>query len=328
MSPQPPRHDSTSPAAGPSAHLPVDAAAAAQARDWLAWLASGTAEAARMRQFEQWLALPGHRRAFEYERTVWRSLGPRPALAAPPPRRAHRYRRLALATAALLALAWVAPEAWLRAQADHRSGHAIQTVALPDGSRAVLDADSAIAIRYDDHVRHIDLLRGRAWFQVAPGQPRAFVVGAQGGQVEDISTAFAVASDDSGVEAMVEQGQVRVAAADGAGWTYLQAGQRAGFTAGGRVSRLADVAPDRIAAWRQGELLLDAVEVNEAVQRIARYRPGPTFIRGDLSRLPVVNAAFRIDRPEQALDALAGTAGLSVTRLPMGVAIIRIAPAG
>ena len=43
----------------------------------------------------------------------------------------------------------------------------------------------------------------------------------------------------------------------------------------------------------------------DAVAQIARYRQGPTFVRGDLSSLPAVNAALRVDQPEQALDALA-----------------------
>ena len=297
---------------------------AVQAQAWIAWLASGTVDDIGMQAFEHWLAAPGHRRVFERERQLWRSLGPRPQSTLAPPRRHVRARRWSLAAAAVLALAWVAPDAWLRLQSDHRTSTGIAEVALPDGSRAVLDAESAIAVQFDGQVRRIALLRGRAWFQVAPGQPQRFEVRAQGGVVEDISTAFAVSSDATGVQADVEQGQVRVAASGGGGWTWLQAGQRATFAPGGRVQRLADQAPDRIAAWRQGELLLDEVGVADAVQRIGRYRRGPTFVRGDLSQLPAVNAAFRIDRPEQALDALAGSAGLRVTRLPMGVAIVQV----
>jgi transmembrane sensor len=296
---------------------------AVQAQAWIVWLASGTVDDIGMQAFERWLAAPGHRRVFERERQLWRSLGPRPKATLAPTRRRARVRRWSLAAAAL-ALAWVAPDAWLRLQSDHRTGTGIADVALPDGSRAVLDADSAIAVQFDGQVRRIALLRGRAWFQVAPGQPQRFEVRAQGGVVEDISTAFAVSSDATGVQADVEQGQVRVAAGEGSGWTWLQAGQRAAFAPGGRVQRLADQAPDRIAAWRQGELLLDDVGVADAVQRIGRYRRGPIFVRGDLSQLPAVNAAFRIDRPEQALDALAGSAGLRVTRLPMGVAIVQV----
>jgi len=303
--------------------LPPSDPVAVQARAWIAWLASGAVEPVQMQAFEQWLAEPENRRTFEYERQLWRSLGPRPAPAAAAARqRRARWPAVGMATAALLALAWVAPEAWLRLQADHRSGTVIQSVALPDGSRAVLDADSAIAVRYDGHVRRIALLRGRAWFHVTSDPARPFQVDAQGGVIEDISTEFAVAREDDHVDTTVEQGRVRVAAADRGGWTYLDAGQRARFAPGGRVTRQQDVALDRIAAWRQGELLLDATGVEDAIRRIARYRAGATFVRGDLSALPAINAAFRIDRPEQALDALAVSAGLSVTRLPMGVAIV------
>ena len=46
-------------------------------------------------------------------------------------------------------------------------------------------------------------------------------------------------------------------------------------------------------------------------------------MRGNLQALPAVSAALRVDHPEQALDALAATAGLQVTRLPFGVAIVQ-----
>lgn len=282
-----------------------------------------------MEDFERWLAVPGHRRAFEYERQLWRVLGP-PAVEDAPsaPRPGHRRARLGLAAAAALALLWVSPEAWLRLRADHRTGTAIATVALPDGSAAVLDADTAIAVDYSDTQRTVRLLRGRVWFKVAPGHPQPFRVLAQGGVVEDISTAFAVATAADGVETEVEQGQVRVAAQVDGGWTYLLAGQRAGFARGGAVQRQPDRAPDRIAAWREGELLLDATPVADAVAQIARYRDGATFVRGDLSTLPAVNAALRVDQPEQALDVLAATAGLQLTRLPLGAVIVQVATPG
>lgn len=317
MSPHPPSPPSTSP--------PPSDAAAVQARAWIAWLASGAVDDAQMRAFEQWLAEPGHRQVFEHERQLWRSLGPRPpsAVASPSRRPRVRWHAWGVATAAMLALAWVAPDAGLRLQADHRSGNAVKSVALPDGSRAVLDADSAIALHYDGHVRRIALLRGQAWFEVAHEPSRPFQVDVQGGVVEDISTAFVVSRENDHVDTTVEQGRVRVAASERSGWTYLDAGQRARFAAGGNVVRLDDVPLDRIAAWRDGELLLDAISVEEAVQRIARYRPGATFVRGDISALPAVNAAFRIDRPEEALDTLAASAGLTVTRLPFGIAILR-----
>lgn len=295
---------------------------AEQAREWIAWLASGDHSDARMQAFERWLAQPGHRRAFEHERALWRSVGPRPRAARAVRRRPQRLR-WAMAAAAALAMLVAWPEAWLRLQADHRSTHVVQSVQLPDGSRAVLDADSAIAVRFDAGARQVELLRGRVWFEVSPDAQRRFSVQAGNGVVEDISTAFSVARGDDRVETQVGQGRVRVASPADGGWTYLKAGQRAAYGEHSAVTRLADVAADSVGAWRQGELLLEQASVADAVQQVGRYRAGPTFVRGDLSRLPVVSAALRIDRPEQALDALAATAGLQVTRLPFGVAIVQ-----
>lgn len=306
---------------------------AEQARDWIVHLASGTMSAAKMRDFEHWLAQPGHRPVFEHERLLWRSLGPAPdasvataAMRRGRSRRVRWTRRLSLAAVALLVLMLAMPELRLRLQADHRTDTVVQSVRLPDGSRMVLDAGSAVAVRYTAQTRRVELLRGRAWFEVAaqPGAP--FQVAAQGGLVEDISTAFAVASEAGQVLATVEQGRVRVAASMDGEWLELAKGQQAVYAAGGPVVRLDDLPPDRIAAWRQGELLLDATAVAEAIEQIARYRRGPTFVRGDFSRLPEVNAAFHVDRPEEALDALASISGLAVTRLPLGVAIVRPVP--
>ena len=298
-----------------------DDALAEQARGWIAWLASGDIGEGRMHEFERWLAEPGHRRAFEHERTLWRSVGPRPLARCAERRRPHRMR-WAMAAAAVLAMLVAWPEAWLRLQADHCSSHVVQNVTLPDGSRAVLDADSAIAVRFDAHAREVELLRGRVWFEVSPDAQRRFSVRAGNGVVEDISTAFTVARGDDRVETQVGQGRVRVASPADGGGPYLQVGQRAVYGERSGVTRLQDVAADSVGAWRQGELLLEQASVADAVQWVGRYRAGPTFVRGDLSRLPAISAALRIDRPEQALDALAATAGLQVTRLPLGVAII------
>lgn len=320
-----------SPHSTPSAR--ADDPVAEQARNWIVFLASGAHTDAQMQSFEQWLAQPGHRRVFEHERRLWRSLGAAPVAAVAAtttprkPTRAHarlRQRRLRWAAAAVAALALLVtgPDAWLRLQADHRSHHLVQAVQLPDGSRAVLDADSAIAVHFDAQARRIELLQGRAWFEVTPDAQRRFSVVAGNGVVEDISTAFTVARQGSTVEAEVGQGRVRVANPIDGGWTYLQVGQRARYGAHSGVTRLADVAADRVGAWRDGELLLDRIAVVDAVHEVSRYRRGATFVRGDLSRLPAVSAALRIDQPDQALDALAATAGLHVTRLPLGVAIV------
>ncbi len=297
-----------------------------EARDWVLRLASGAMDAAGMEAFEQWLSLPGHRHAFERERVLWRSLGARPNTSVTVQPALPRRRQVALALVAGLACVLFGPGVALHLRADHLSSHGVAQVQLPDGSVAVLDADSAIAVHYGEHQRRIELLQGRAWFEVAPRPDAPFRVSVGDGVVEDISTAFMVSRAGDRVDTAVEQGKVRVAARPEQGWMYLQAGQAAGWHKGGIAVRGADIALDHVAAWRRGELLLEDAPVAQVLAELGRYRPGRIFIRGDLSALPRINTALRLDRPEQALDALAAGSGLSVTRLPLGIAIVQPGP--
>ena len=310
----------------PSSSVPSENPVAQQARDWLLRLASGTMGEPDMQAFEQWLRLPGHRHAFEHERVLWRSVAARPQTTVVVQRTARHVQRRWLAAVAVLALfcgVMSAPELALRMRADHRADVAIQHVRLPDGSTAVLDAGAAIAVHYGQATRRIELLRGRAWFEVVPQAGAPFRITVGDGVVEDISTAFVVSRDADRVDAAVEQGRVRVAARPDQGWMYLQAGQVAGWSNGGVAERGTELAPDHVAAWRRGELLLENVPVTQVLAELGRYRPGHVFVRGDLSALPPINAALRLDQPEQALDALAAGSGLRVTRLPFGIAIVQ-----
>ncbi|NWM00863.1 iron dicitrate transport regulator FecR, partial [Klebsiella pneumoniae] len=69
-------------------------------------------------------------------------------------------RAAAGAAVACLALALAGPDLALRLQADHMTGTgAIRTVTLADGSTAVLDSRSAIAVDYRSGERRVTLLR-------------------------------------------------------------------------------------------------------------------------------------------------------------------------
>lgn len=315
----------------PSSSHPSDSPTAQQARDWVLRLASGTMNEQDMQAFEQWLLLPGHRHAFERERVLWRSLAARPQTSVLVQRPVQRLRRRGLAALAMLLLfcgVMSAPELALRMRADYRADVAIRHVSLPDGSTAVLDAGAAIAVHYGDATRRIELLRGRAWFEVVAQAGAPFRITVGDGVVEDISTAFVVSRDGDRVDTAVEQGRVRVAARADQGWMYLQAGQAAGWNKDGVAELGAVLSADHVAAWRRGELLLENATVTQVLAELGRYRPGHVFVRGDLSALPPINAALRLDQPEQALDALAAGSGLSVTRLPFGIAIVQMEQTG
>lgn len=311
-----------------------DPGTAQAARDWIMRLASGGITEAELAAYHLWAADPANKAVFEHELVLWRSLGAYGDRLAPPipvaarPKDIHQTRRrtgyVAAAIAACLAVIFVGPELLLRARADHYTGVAVQSLTLPDGSRAVLDAGSAIVVRYDEEQRLVELLRGRAWFNVVHRDDTPFRVAALGGLAEDIGTAFVVSEDKDAAEVAVSQGEIRVRSTDGdTQWMTLRAGQRAAWTKGGQLARAADLPASRVAAWREGDVLLDSVTVREAVREIARYRSGLTFVTGDVDRLPPVTAIVRAERPDEGLEALAASAGLQILSLPGGIAIVR-----
>lgn len=313
---------------------------AGQARAWVARLASGEIDEAELAAFETWRQAPAHGEAFALQRALWQALAPMRAAFDPVPeqaptapplrfteartRRPRRRRAVwGAATAACLAAAIAAaPGVALSLRSDYRTAAAPARYTLVDGSILALDADSAVALHFDDNERRIELLRGNAWFQVAHGDARAFRVSALGGAVRDIGTAFEVRRLDASVQAAVSEGVVEVASGVGAP-VRVVAGQSVSYREGAPVSPLRAVATADIADWRRGELSLDAVPADEALRRIARYRSAPVWTLGSFERAPRISASLRADRSDEAIAAVAERARLRVQCLPGGALLVR-----
>lgn len=315
---------------------------AGQARAWVARLASGEIDEAELAAFETWRQAPARAEAFARQRALWQALAPmraafdpvpEPASGPAPSTPARRYagarrprRRFAVwsaATAACLAAVMAAaPGMALNLRSDYRTAAAPARYTLSDGSILALDADSAVALHFDERERRVELLRGNAWFQVAHGDARAFRVSALGGAVRDIGTAFEVRRLDASVQAAVSEGVVEVASGAHAP-VRVAAGQSASYREGAPVSPLRAVATADIADWRRGELSLDAVPADEALRRIARYRSAPVWTLGSFERAPRISASLRADRSDEAIAAVAERARLRVQRLPGGALLVR-----
>jgi transmembrane sensor len=298
-----------------------------RAREWVVRLGAGDITRAELASLRDWIAeAPENARAFEQERALWQDLAviaPAFGEAAPPRRRVRQ--ALGGAIAASLLLMASGPQLYLMVRADYRTGTGErQTASLPDGSRVVLDTDSAIALAYDGNERRIDLLRGRAWFDVRHGDARPFRVLAQGGVTRDVGTAFAVERDGDAVDVGVSTGMVRVLAPQHLGdGLALKAGERVHYRPGGPAERLAATDSAEIAAWRTGALLLRDMPIARAIHEIGRYRAAPIVTFGDLDAAPPVSGVFRTDQPDDALATIAAMRRLRVYTLPGGILVVR-----
>jgi len=316
-----------------------EAALRERAQYWIARLAAQDVGKAELDALEAWLAAdPRHARAFARERALWQDLGavadaldaPEEQPVPPPPRRLLTRRRLVRAAPVALAASIVAvllgPSLALELRADHRTAAGeVRTVALPDGTGATLDSDSAISIAFDGERRVVHLLAGRAWFDVRH-ERRPFLVEALGGEAQDIGTGFEMRREGGMVEVGVTQGAVRVRAPGGGGAPVLHAGDRARYSAAG-LEALAPRPAAQLAVWRKGELLFDGQPVKTAIAEIARYRGAPVWTIGDFGKTAPVSGLFLIERPDEALETIARMRGLRMLELPGGIILIRPGPA-
>lgn len=318
----------------PSDHSGNDAVLRERAQYWVARLVAKDISETELNRLEDWLAAdPRHAHAFARERALWQDLDKvadafaetQPVVRSLPSRAYGRRRLLRaapLALAAGIALAFFAPSLILSLRADHRTAAGeVRSFALPDGTTATMDSDSAISLAFDGDRRVVHLLAGRAWFDVRH-EGRPFLVEALDGETQDIGTGFEVRRDDGAVEVGVTEGAVEVRAPGSKSGPTLHAGDRLRYTATG-VQKLASQPAVRLASWRNGELLFDRQPVKAAITEIARYRQAPVWAMGDFSEAEPVSGLFLIERPDEALETLVRMRGLRMTMLPGGIVIIR-----
>ena len=179
---------------------------------------------------------------------------------------------------------------------------------LPDGSEVTLDAQSRLEVDYTAGRRLARLHEGAAFFSVQRDEARPFVVQALGVEVTVLGTRFGVEIDGGGgVVVQVESGRVRVDT-DGR-HAELGAGQSLRIVDGERV--LTTIAHP--AAWRQGELIFDAVPLADAVARMARYAQTDLRVAPAAARLPI-SGKVRVAEAQSWLASLPSVLPVRVDR--------------
>lgn len=186
-------------------------------------------------------------------------------------------------------------------------------VTLTDGSRLRLDTRSQVRVRLGSNRRDVELLAGRAFFDVAHDAARPFVVTAEGTQVRALGTRFDVRRDADGVQVVLVEGRVRVdgvAAGRPAAWT-LEAGEAV------RSGRNAVPAPRRIdtaqaTSWTTGRLVFHAQPLSAAIAEVNRYSPRPVVLRAPALADRPVSGSFDIGDTDAFVSAVADLYDLQV----------------
>lgn len=307
---------------------------AVEAARWLVALKEAPRDGALGARFAQWLvADPAHGDAWDKTCATYEKLGlvlpvlrdqwrmpPRPRSVKPP----LSLRAMAgwMATAALAAglLLLVLPSLVLRVQADQltTSGQTREMV-LSDGSRVRLGPESALALDDGDGRRGVRLLKGRAFFDVAPDPGRPFRVRVEGVDVTVLGTAFEVALTRTDTKIAVAHGLVRVER--GVAREDLSAGQQAIAVPGGALVR-STVAPDGIAAWRDRRIDVHNRRIVDVVEDLRPWYGGQILLVGGKISERRVSGSYNVADPLQALAALVGPHGGTIRRITPWLVVV------
>jgi transmembrane sensor len=277
-----------------------------QAVAWCLRLHEGDATAAEQQALDAWLAQdPAHRERFARMRRLWDGI----ALDAHAPELLPLRQQALTAVQAAGRRRWTPPRGrvapWLAVAAalllvvgvtlllrdratlyETRIGEQ-RAVVLADGSTMVLDADSAVRVRFGDDRRDLTLERGRASFKVARNPLRPFAVTSGNSVVVAVGTAFSVERLSREVRVALYEGHVAVLRDRGDG-PSAQPARIAGARepaeqalTPGRELVLSDDAPDAVLRAASigdrpgsGQLSFASEPLTVAIQRVNRYNVG------------------------------------------------------
>ncbi|ALG73117.1 hypothetical protein VY88_17830 [Azospirillum thiophilum] len=317
-----------------------------EANAWFFRLQADDHTPAERAAFAAWLARsPAHTRAFAELETLLHDLKdparaaaramPAPArISAPGQARIAGFRRFAAALAILLAVGgiglWQGPTRYQNAIADEvTSLGQRRMLTLPDGSRAEMNGDTALALDFQGGERRVRLLRGEAWFQVVRDPDHPFVVDAGAGAARVLGTQFSVRRDDDRTTVTVGEGLVEVAAHPGgnahAPWPdsiRLRPGESAeAGPLGVTGPQAAD--PGVAFAWRHGQIVFRQQSLASVITALNRQWPGRVVLLNDEAAERVVSGVFALDRPDAVFDALERGLGVHATRITPYLTLLR-----
>lgn len=300
----------------------IAAATLEEAMDWFLRLKGEPNCPELTADFQRWLhRSDDHQRAWQYALRTWQLMGE----AAP----AHehlwagaaranvisitgrRWRRPVMsavaAIAATLFLVLAGPSLLIRLQADHITATGQNArVTLEDGTLIELGGDSAIKTEMTAAGRHVTLLSGEAFFDVAHNPARPFTVEAGGVTVLVVGTAFDVRLAGGETTVELERGVVQVSVEDARETSdfRLLPGEMAVVNASDGAVTRNTIQPDQVAAWRSGRIFVKDASISAVAEQLQRYHSAWIAVPDRKLAGLKVTGLYDLHDPDGALKAL------------------------
>lgn len=189
-----------------------------------------------------------------------------------------------------------------------------ETVTLPDGSVIELNTDTVILADVTGEHRHVELLRGEAYFEIAHDPSRPFTIAVGDETVTVLGTKFSVQKLETGIEVMVTEGRVQIEErAAEVPLTYVAGGQRALTSAGSVLVEKQDVAEtQREMSWRTGRLDFADTPLSKVAAEFNRYNETKLVIADDAAAQIAIGGSFKSNNVDAFARLLRDGLGMEV----------------
>lgn len=302
----------------------------AQAADWLARRDASDWDEAGQQEFEAWLAQStAHRVAWLRLLAAWNRAdrlvvlrNPRSAPRVGARRASRRdwpslMKGLAasVGVCVLLVVAFAVVKLRTDAATYQTQIGQQERIALPDGSRMIINTDTLVTTHIDAERRSVELERGEAYFDVAHDATRPFTVKAGDFRVTVLGTKFSLRLDGERLRVVVVEGRVRLETPEQSSTstqTVIAGGEVAAAAADAAIVMKRPVEQlERDLSWRRGVLVFDQQTLAEVASEFNRYSAQKLVVDERAADIRI-GGAFRPDNVLAFAHLLRDSFGLNV----------------
>ncbi len=165
----------------------------------------------------------------------------------------------------------------------------LRNIKLADGSRVNLLNGSRFSVQMDDNSRNINLIEGRAFFDVVSDKTRPFYVNTGKRQIKVVGTRFEVVRHNDFEHIAVNEGLVAVSHKGNNNnepntAILIEPGTKAHYQGNSTTPELTKVIAERVGAWTEGVLVFKSEPLKNVVDEIKRLFPS-AIIRIETAQL-------------------------------------------
>lgn len=305
-----------------------------QALDWFLRLKEAGVGEPDRRAFDAWRAAdPSHAGAYRAVVAMWESpeftasvvRHGQAACEVVDPRKIRPWKRYAaIAACALLAVGLMnltaIRVAW---QSDHRTGVGErERLSFSDGSTAVLNSGSAVALQFTPEARRVELLKGETYVDVSKDPRRTFELAGGEAVARVVGTGFSMRREFDASIVTVHHGEVAVRrSGEEQEEIHLHAGDLVRVTSRG-MEPVRRVDPGDAFAWVEGRIRFHDQPLGDVLAELDRHHSGVILVTDPRLKAIRVSGNYRLDNPAAVVASLADATHARVVNISSYVIIL------